>query len=246
MHTCFGFSIRTGMQIITSNVTHNRTADGCAAHILYDTAEIPNETDLKALFEDDGQTLDGGRGGVALVGLNARQYVRRHYRRGGLPAKFIKDRYRWQGLEKTRAWREFELTAALWAKGLPTLQPVAARVIKRGRWYQADLVTVYVDATPLSAQLNHIDAARWREIGQLVRHMHALNVDHPDLNAHNILLGDEAIVMDFDRGEIRQPGAWKQSNCDRLRRSLDKISSAEQEPLIEQGWQQFLEAYHAP
>jgi len=52
-------------------------------------------------------------------------------------------------------------------------------------------------------------------------------VDHADLNAHNILMGDGGVsIIDFDRGRLRAPGKWAAANLARLQRSLMKIGAA--------------------
>jgi 3-deoxy-D-manno-octulosonic acid kinase len=52
-------------------------------------------------------------------------------------------------------------------------------------------------------------------------------VQHADLNAHNVLLGEHhaVYVLDFDRGRIRERGAWEQDVLERLRRSLRKVTA---------------------
>jgi 3-deoxy-D-manno-octulosonic acid kinase len=52
-------------------------------------------------------------------------------------------------------------------------------------------------------------------------------VQHADLNAHNVLLGNDGAVyvLDFDRGRIRPRGAWEQDVLARLRRSLVKVTT---------------------
>jgi 3-deoxy-D-manno-octulosonic acid kinase len=52
-------------------------------------------------------------------------------------------------------------------------------------------------------------------------------VQHADLNAHNIMLGEngEVWLLDFDRGRLRTPGSWRGRVLDRLARSLAKISN---------------------
>jgi len=51
-------------------------------------------------------------------------------------------------------------------------------------------------------------------------------VQHADLNAHNILLADDAVyVLDFDRGRVRARGAWEQAVLARLQRSLVKVTA---------------------
>ena len=66
----------------------------------------------------------------------------------------------------------------------------------------------------------------WRAIGAAVAALHGAGADHPDLNAHNVLVGPEGEirVIDFDRGRLRKPGAWAERNLDRLQRSLAKVA----------------------
>jgi 3-deoxy-D-manno-octulosonic acid kinase len=56
--------------------------------------------------------------------------------------------------------------------------------------------------------------------------VHGAGADHPDLNAHNVLIGPDGAIhlIDFDRGRLREPGAWRLRNLDRLRRSIAKIA----------------------
>ena len=67
--------------------------------------------------------------------------VWRHYKRGGLVAKISEDNYLWTGLQQTRAYQEFVLTAELRDRGLPVPRPLAAQVIREGLIYRADFVT---------------------------------------------------------------------------------------------------------
>ena len=70
-----------------------------------------------------------------------------------------------------------------------------------------------------------MDDARWAAIGRCLRRFHDAGVQHADLNAQNIMLGaqGEVWVLDFDRGRLREPGAWRERVLDRLARSLAKI-----------------------
>jgi len=172
----------------------------------------------------------GGRGTVAFIRDGERRWVLRHYRRGGLAAKLLGDNYLWTGAARTRAFREWRLLRELRAAGLPVPEPVAARYERHGLFYRADLVT---GELPTRRTLTHalttapLDPATWRAIGACVGRLHALGVHHADLNAHNLLLGDDGTVyvLDFDRGRIRPRGAWEQAVLERLQRSLRKVTT---------------------
>ncbi len=96
-------------------------------------------------------------------------------------------------------------------------------------------------------------STHWRAIGAAVASLHGAGADHPDLNAHNILVGpDGAIcVIDFDRGRLREPGgarepAWTLRNLDRLRRSLAKIAGASAERGVSpEAWAMFRAGYES-
>ncbi|WP_438882302.1 lipopolysaccharide kinase InaA family protein, partial [Bacillus cereus group sp. Bc256] len=64
----------------------------------------------------------------------------RHYYRGGLFGKLVKDQYWFTGWETTRCGAELTLLAYLRAKKLPVPRPVAARAVKSGRTYRADIL----------------------------------------------------------------------------------------------------------
>jgi 3-deoxy-D-manno-octulosonic acid kinase len=173
----------------------------------------------------------GGRGTVAFVQDGMQRWVLRHYRRGGLVARLLGDRYLWTGADRTRAFREWRLLRELRAANLPVPAPVAARYERGVLFYRADLITEELPtrrtlagalaAAPLAAQ-------DWRKVGECIGRLHAHGVQHADLNAHNLLLGDDGVVyvLDFDRGRMRPRGAWEQAVLQRLRRSLRKVTVA--------------------
>lgn len=183
-------------------------------------------------WETRGQlrALPGGRGGVAFLDTPLGACVLRHYRRGGLMAPLLGDLYVWNGRGRSRGFAEFHLLAELHQRGLPVPAPVAARYQRKGPYYTADLITRAVQNTGTladSAGAGALDAALAEQVGALVARFHAVNVDHADLNAHNILVAEDGLWMiDFDRGEIRITGtAWKLSNLARLKRSLLKVGA---------------------
>jgi 3-deoxy-D-manno-octulosonic acid kinase len=171
-----------------------------------------------------------GRGRAWFITSDDRQFVLRHYRRGGLMAKITTDRYAWTGLQRTRAWREYYLLARLLELGLPAPRPLAAQVLRHGSFYTADLLTVRIpDSRPLSQILETqtLAAQQWRDIGKCIAAYHRHNIFHADLNAHNILLdrAGRVFLIDFDKGRVDQDHSWHLATLQRLERSLNKLSA---------------------
>ena len=172
----------------------------------------------------------GGRGTVAFVRHDGQRWVLRHYRRGGLVARVLDDRYLYSGADRTRAFREWRLLLRLRAANLPVPSPVAARYTRSGVLYRADLITEELPTRRTLAQslaAGPLDAPAWHAIGACVGRLHGAGVHHADLNAHNVLLGPDGAVyvLDFDRGRIRPRGSWERAVCERLRRSLLKVTA---------------------
>jgi 3-deoxy-D-manno-octulosonic acid kinase len=172
----------------------------------------------------------GGRGTVAFLRHGERRWVLRHYRRGGLVARVVDDAYLFSGADRTRAFREWRLLLRLRAAGLPVPSPVAARYTRSGLLYRADLITEELPTRRTLAQalaIAPLEAPAWRSIGTCIGRLHAAGVHHADLNAHNVLVGPDGAVyvLDFDRGCIRPRGSWERAVCERLQRSLVKVTA---------------------
>jgi 3-deoxy-D-manno-octulosonic acid kinase len=218
-----------------------RTGDGA---ILYDDALL-DHAEL-GLFEPPA-TADaavGGRGAAWMLKRGKDGWVLRHYRRGGVPGRFVRDRYLWIGLEVSRPWWEWHLLDSLYKEGLPVPQPVAARVQRRGLLYRGDLITRRIPAARnLAERLAAGKDLPWTAIGRCLRRFHDAGVCHADLNAHNILLDEagQTYLIDFDRGTRRGGGPWKQLNLSRLKRSLEKLSGEDTFNL--KAWSALLEGY---
>jgi 3-deoxy-D-manno-octulosonic acid kinase len=171
----------------------------------------------------------GGRGSITYLRDAAHRWVLRHYRRGGAVARLLDDRYLFSGAERTRAFREWRLLHELAARSLPAPRPVAARYVRSGLFYRADLLTVELPARlTLAAALREgaLDPRRWADVGRCIGAFHAQGVRHADLNAHNVVLGPthEVYLLDFDRGRIVRRGAWEAAVLARLERSLQKVT----------------------
>jgi len=175
--------------------------------------------------------LGAGRGAVVRVVGGQVDWVIRHYRRGGMVARLLDDRYLWNGADRTRAFAEFRILAELAARGLNVPLPVAARYRRKGVHYRADLITRWIDgAQTLAERVRTVgaqpaDAAR---VGSCIAEFHMAGACHADLNAHNIMLDPQRVwLLDFDRCAIRAPArSWQLANLARLRRSLIKLGAA--------------------
>lgn len=196
-----------------------------------------------------GALRSAGRGNTLIVGDGSREFVLRHYVRGGLPGKILHDTYFWQSEEKTRSFAEWYLLMKLRRLGLPVPRPAAAHYRRSGTFYRADLLTERIQGIRSLAE--HLvdgerDEAFWRAIGRGIREFHEHGVNHADLNAYNVQLDDENnfYLLDFDRGRIMPAGVWQQKNLARLERSLKKISRLDERIVYSPAhWNLLLNAY---
>jgi 3-deoxy-D-manno-octulosonic acid kinase len=193
-----------------------------------------------------------GRGAAIFIKPEGKRWVLRHYRRGGMIAALSKDKYIWRSEGLTRPFLEWQLTYHLFRAGLPVPAPVASWYQQSGMFYRGDIITERLpEADSLAAclRIGALSILNWVAIGRVIRRFHDLGVCHPDLNAHNILLGqgDSVYLIDFDRGTLRKPGLWCDGNLVRLRRSLEKVTYAlPPDRFTESDWQGLLGGYREP
>ena len=191
-----------------------------------------------------------GRTTVLIAARDAETWVLRHYCRGGFVARFVDDHYWWFGLERTRAFLEWQLLEKLTEWNLPAPVPVAACVRRVGFLYQADIITKFLpDTRTLSAYLREdsVGEETWRNIGRMVREFHDRGVCHPDLTAHNILLNSagKPFLVDFDSARIRPAGQWQRRGISRLQRSLRKVALETGASFDPEAWHVLVAAYDA-
>lgn len=222
--------------------------------IVYDD-ELASQIE-EAWFEpsswpDAASVSTGGRGRTLFVTHNRQDWVIRHYYRGGMIRRFLDDEYLWLGENRTRSFREWNLLRHLVGIQLPVPRPVAARFIRRGLIYTADLITERIpDVHALSRRLmnGELTPSIWQETGMLIARFHAARIDHADLNAHNIQINskNDLFLLDFDRGRVRSgPGTWTDSNLKRLRRSLQKVSANSGTRFSDQEWAWLVNGYRS-
>ncbi len=196
-----------------------------------------------------GELRSSGRGDTLFVGNVPRRFVLRHYRRGGLFGRLVRDAYLFTGAERTRPFREWRLLDKLYSNNMRVPQPAAARFCRRGLTYTADILTVTVEGiVPLSRYLarHRPDADFWHSIGAAIHEFHAAGVYHADMNAYNLQIdgAGRLWMLDFDKGALRLPGPWQQQTLARLKRSLNKIVGLDPKIGFRAGdWERLLEGY---
>jgi len=233
--------------------TVEKTATGA---ILYDKSIIDQISDERFTPGNwlhaepvGGKLRSGGRGNTMFVGNVPRQFVLRHFLRGGLIGKLVRDFYLWTGEDTTRSFAEWRLLAKLAANNLRVPRPAAARYVRYGLFYRADIITVRIpQVRPLWQYI--ADEARghefWQSIGAAVHEFHKSGVYHADMNAYNLQVdkSGKLWMLDFDRGRLLPPGPWQQKTLGRLHRSLAKISVLDPKLQFQpQDWDALLDGY---
>ncbi|MGF1751227.1 3-deoxy-D-manno-octulosonic acid kinase [Vibrio cionasavignyae] len=182
-----------------------------------------------SFWQSQGKVIGSaqGRGTTWFVQTQTGEAALRHYRRGGLFGKLVKDQYWFTGWEKTRSFQEFQLLNTLIEAGVNVPRPMAARAVKIGPYYRADLLSEKIaNARDLVAILQDkpLPKEMYQKIGAEIRKMHDAQVNHTDLNIHNILIDDQdkVWIIDFDKCFKQRGREWKKGNLERLKRSFEK------------------------
>jgi 3-deoxy-D-manno-octulosonic acid kinase len=190
-----------------------------------------------------------GRGTTWFIQLDKTQAALRHYRRGGLFGKIISDHYLFTGWQKTRSIAEFNLLQTLNKLGVNVPRPIAARVVKKSLCYQADLLSEKIpNAQDLVTILQQrvLTESEYKAVAEQIKKMHLAQVNHTDLNIHNILLDKQGKVwlIDFDKCYLQGGENWKEGNLQRLLRSFNKELNKRQIKWNEADWNHLVKAYH--
>ena len=185
-----------------------------------------------------------------LTNQNPLNMVLRHYYRGGLVRHVSRDKFVYTGLVKTRCIRELTMLAKMSEMGLPVPKPVAAKVTRNGLLCSNDILIETIENA--KDGYNHLKNGLlsdevWFEMGKVIRAFHDAGVYHSDLNIHNILIDQQGDVflIDFDNCEFKSnPNQWRESNLQRLRRSLDKEKGLLKAfAFDERNWQTLIDGY---
>ena len=223
--------------------------------ILYDD-RLMNDID-ENIFEIDFWKMDQqahsqpkGRGTVYFVKIQDEPCVLRHYNRGGFVARLVEDQYLWMGEGYTRSFKEWHLLNYMVEKRLPVPVPVAARYVRHGICYKADIITREIpDIESLSDKLlgNLMTEKLWKRIGECIAKFHDQGVFHMDLNAGNIQIDQDhqVFLLDFDKGKVSEPSRrLSDSNLMRLKRSIAKVTKANKLAFPNSGWDMCMTKHH--
>ncbi|MBT8047037.1 MAG: 3-deoxy-D-manno-octulosonic acid kinase [Xanthomonadales bacterium] len=225
-----------------------------AALIVYDADYIPHPG--MHLFDPEywaeQSALEGeatGRGRALFLDAGFAPAVLRQYLRGGWASRVSRNRYVFAGFERSRPVMEYKMLEQLFSAGLPVPAPLAALCQQDGRLYSGWLMTHrIVHSLPLADVIGgrRDTESLWEEMGACIRRFHDYGVVHADLNARNLLVGEDGTVhlIDFDRARIRKGDTRAfGSNLKRLRRSLEKVWPKAFREQFQPSWSRLLDGY---
>jgi len=199
---------------------------------LRDRASLPGLTGLWNLEVVAGLDLTGpaaglaeafGRGGVTRAG----DVVLRPYRRGGL-VRHVNAGIYW---DRARFQREFQAHRALWAAGLPTVEPLGWAWRPRLWGCEGVFLTRLAQAAPWPRSW---EPGVLPQLRTLLEALCAWGLHAPDLNATNVLVQPSGAILTLDWDRARwAPGEDLMGRYrERLLRSLHKLGAPPE--LIEQ------------
>lgn len=183
---------------------------------------LPGLWELEAV---PGLPLDGpaagmgqafGRGGVRKAG----PVVLRPYRRGGLVRHLNAGIY----LAPARFRQEFQAHRALWAAGLPTVEPLGWACRRRLWGWEGVFLTRFAEAAPWPRTWDRAVPAQLRT---LLEALCAWGLYAPDLNATNVLVDPAGAILtlDWDRARWASHDDLMKRYRARLLRSLVKLGA---------------------
>lgn len=201
-------------------------------------------------WEDEGLVAarQRGRGTALFVKTPVGRAVLRQYLRGGVAARFIRERYLFKGVSRSRPVREYRVLERLAELGLPAPPPLAALCERHGLAYTGAILTLEIEnVRTIEQQLHQMDADAWTAVGQCIRRFHRYGLVHADLTVRNILIqeGGAVHLVDFDRARFGGGALAFRANLSRLQRSLRKAWPDNQLEEDESAWTHLLKGYES-
>ncbi|MDD6317377.1 MAG: 3-deoxy-D-manno-octulosonic acid kinase [Succinatimonas hippei] len=187
--------------------------------------DISGLFDQKLALSSGGQKA-GGRGQAIIFRRGDREYVLRHYLRGGLWGKLSGDLFTSFMPHAHRAFDELKLLLSMYNEGLPVPRPVASR--ETGDLFiRQDIVVERILAKDLSKIIStrYLTKDEMIRLGFTLRRFFEAGIMHTDLNIRNILLSEtgEFYLIDFDKCYRKHMGYEQQKSVLlRLKRSFLK------------------------
>ena len=186
-----------------------------------------------------------GRGTAYAIRFDTDPWLVRHYRRGGLIARVLNDRYAPGG---NRALDELKVSVIARARGIPTPEVVAAICYPSRLYARFDIAVEFIGHSRDMAQLLFEDRVvppeEINKAAALITTMIQNGLLHADLNLKNILIAPErAYVLDLDRCRIVDEPTAHDADVMRRRflRSLEKWESKTGR-VVSEGFHHTLEA----
>ena len=224
--------------------------------LVYDSCAVDNAS--VEIFDPDywaqsATRHNEGRGSVWFIDDAERQWVLKHYLRGGLFRNFLTDRYLFTGFDRSRMIREFDMLCVMRSNALPVPKPIASLATRSGPlFYRGALITErLVNSTSLASLIStaQAPAEMWFDVGGTIGKFHGANVFHHDLNVTNLLLTDGTwYLIDFDKCRFvpgESASKWRQDNLKRFQRSIRKVDQASDQIQLEKRWRVFTEGYES-
>lgn len=150
-----------------------------------------------------------GRGETLLVVDDSNhKAIIRHYWRGGLIGKILKDNFLIFSSSSRRALNEFDMLITMRKMGLPVPRPILARCEESALFVRNDIV---VEEIPGATNVTRILVTRCltdleiSKMGDALGKLFRAGVYHTDLNINNILIdgADNVWIIDFDKCYFR-------------------------------------------
>lgn len=183
---------------------------------------------MQTATQDGAASVLGGRRAISIITLEGiGRVVIKHYHRGGLLARLVKQTYLRTG--KPRCQHEFEQMAFARSIGVCTPDPVAF-AYKGGIFYQGWLVTKEIKGQQSLATLSSEDPKRAAKaltalVGQVERLIQH-KVLHADFHPGNVLVDDRdrIFLIDFDKAHLYSGSRekLKERYKQRWQRAVDK------------------------
>ncbi|NCF54381.1 MAG: 3-deoxy-D-manno-octulosonic acid kinase [Bacteroidetes bacterium] len=204
--------------------------------MIYQDPTIPMVVDEKYFsekfwFAKEGyRKLKNGRGSSIVCHLRNKKCVLRNFLRGGFIAFFLYDKYLWLGLSRSRVFNEFLVLKHAQKERVLVPEFVAYHVERHGLFYSQSIITQFIENRGTLAEILNrrgLSRAEWKLLAGSIKAMHKASINHVDLNANNILYGndDQFYIIDFDKAQVMTDEIrWPEKNIGRLLRSLKKES----------------------